>query len=41
MDKQKLMRDIDNLRDLIEQEVSGSTMDLIDELINMEIELNK
>ncbi len=36
---EKLQRKADNVRDAIEQEVGSSTMDLIDELIELEREL--
>jgi hypothetical protein len=38
---EKLRRRADNVRDAIEQDVSGSTMDLIDELVELEIEIEK
>lgn len=39
-DVEALRKKADKLRDAIEQEVSSSTMDLINELIGLEIELD-
>lgn len=41
MDKEELQKELSELYSLLEMEISSSSMDIVQEIINLEIELEK